>query len=197
MRTYYGEFNWLLTPIDAEKADMAGFDAEEKHFLRVSTYFKDSSGEKPSGYYIRFEINPHHYTKAELAEEHLLLKASRRAYSQWCEARSLAGTVGCKKLASLLEKIGMALEPLREGDLYKACALPFVSDDEFADPKNTAILVSKYGYKEIAMRVETSTIFPKSVTVLRQPESTGQLKLADAYMEIPTEKILYLKNYTK
>lgn len=197
MRSYYGEFNWLLTPVNTEKTEMAGFDAEEKHFLRVSAYFKEGSGEKPSGYYIRFEVNPHHYTQAELTEEHLLLKASRRAYSQWCNARLLAGTVGCKKLAELLEKIGMTLEPLREGDLYKACALPFVSDDEFADPKNTAILVGKYGYKEIVTRVEASTTLLKSVTVLRQPENTGQPRLADLYMELPAEKIIYLKNYTK
>ncbi len=197
MRTYYEEFNWLLTPIDAEKTEMAGLDPVIKHFIRISVYYKESSGEKPSGYYIRFEINPHHYTQAELTEEHLLLKANRRAYSQWCDARLLAGTVGCKKLANLLEKIGQSMEPLREGDLYKACTLPFVSDDEFIDPKNTAILVSKHGYREIVMRVEASTIFPKSVTVLRQPENTGQLKLADPYMELPAEKIIYLKNYTK
>lgn len=197
MRTYYEEFNWLLTPIDAEKAGMAGFDPVFKHFIRISVYYKEGSGEKPTGYYIRFEINPHHYTQAELTEEHLLLKASRRAYSQWCNARLLAGTVGCKKLAELLEKIGMTLEPLREGDLYKACALPFVSDDEFADPKNTAILVGKYGYKEVVMQVEASTMFPKTVTVLQQPENSEQPRLASPYMELSAEKIVYLKNYTK
>lgn len=197
MRSYYGEFNWLLTPVNTEKTEMAGFDAEEKHFLRVSAYFKEGSGEKPSGYYIRFEVNPHHYTQAELTEEHLLLKASRRAYSQWCNARLLAGTVGCKKLAELLEKIGMTLEPLREGDLYKACALPFVSDDEATNPKNDAILVDKYHYKEVVVEVEASSLFPRSVVVLRQPENTGQPKLLVPHMEIPTEKIIHLKNYTK
>lgn len=197
MRNYYGEFNWLLTPVNIEKTEMAGFDPVLKHFIRISVYYKEGSGEKPSGYYIRFEINPHRYTQAELTEEHLLLGASRRAYSQWCEARCLAGSVGCKKLAELLEKIGMALEPLREGDMYKVCALPFVSDDEAANPKNATILVDKYHYKEVVMEVEASSLFPRSVVVLRQPENTGQTRLLVPRMEIPTEKIIHLKSYTK
>lgn len=185
MRTYYAETNWILTPVDTEKAELAGFDPETKHFIRVSVYFKNGLGEKPTGYYVRFEINPHHDTQAELTEEHLLVPTSRRAYSTWCEARMLVNTIGCKKLAVLLEKIGLGMELLREGQHCKACAMPFVSDDEAADPKNTAILVDKFLYGEVEAAVEAATNFPKRVIVLQ---------LANKRLELAPEKIILLKN---